>query len=202
MNTKIFHLSLYIAVTAISAHASVTFSGNYSSNLKQTDGSTNIVVGTRYILVADLTGNGFGASTNFSIAAGTDFNSGTLFGGDEIVQSSFIPTLPGRAATAVSNASFDSAPYAGKQFGLVWFENLTSSNSTVSNGDKYGFARDASWVFPSTPGTFAFAASGGDFIQLTSPGGTSLTAGVAVPEPSRIILFGLSFMFLIMRRRR
>lgn len=182
-----------------SASAAVSFTGNYSSNLRQSDGVTPIPVGTRYIVVVDTAGNGFGGSSNGSIADGTTLNVGNLFGGDEIIQSSTIPTLAGRAATAVSNLPLDTAPYAGKQFAIYWFESLTGT--TASNGDDYGFFRDAGWIVPSSPGTYGFIASGGDFVQNTTAQTANLTIGTA-PEPSRALLLGFGALGFMMRRRR
>jgi hypothetical protein len=188
------------------ANAVVSFTGTYSSNLKQSDGTTNIPIGTRYIVVADTTNNGFGAATNNAVAAGTGFTVGGLFGGDEIIQSSTVGTA-GRAATAVSNLGLDSSPYAGKKFALIWFETLTSADTTVSNGNKYGILAPSSWVLPTVAGNYGFtgAPTGTDFQQYGVagflPGGTVLTAGT-VPEPSRVMLAAMGLGAFVLRRRR
>ena len=204
------HIVLLTIVTSLGsvANAVVSFTGTYSSNLKQSDGTTNIPVGTRYIVVADTGNNGFGAATNNSITAGTGFTVGSLFGGDEIIQSSTVGTA-GRAATSISNVGLDSSPYAGKKFALIWFDTLTSAATTVSNGDKYGILAPSSWVLPTVAGTYGFngAPTGTDFQQygVTGflPGGTTLTAGAsAVPEPSRVMLAAMGLGAFVLRRRR
>lgn len=190
------------------ASAVVSFTGNFSSNLKASDGITNIPIGTRYLIVVDTGGDGFGASTSGSIADGTGFNTGSAFGdvNDLIIQAS-TTTLAGRAATAVSNQPFDLAPYVGRQFGLIWFEDLVAGDSAVTNSDKYGFTRDTGWIMPAVAGTYGFTTTptGSDFRQMGGagflPGGTNLVVG-AVPEPSRMVLVALGSMGVVVRRRR
>lgn len=200
LNTLLCTLALSLAAS-FSASAAVSFTGNYSSNLKQSDGTTNIAVGTRYIVVVDTAGNGFGGATNGSIAAGGSLTVGSLFGGDEIIQSSTIPTLAGRAATAVSNLPLDLAPYAGKQFAIYWFESLTGTQTT--DGADYGFYRDTGWILPSTSGTYGFTSTptGTDYLQNTAAQTASLTVGT-VPEPSRAVLLGFGALGFLARRRR
>lgn len=181
------------------ASAAVTFTGSYSSNLKQADGTTNITTGTRYIVVVDTGGDGFGGSSTMSVASGTSLVTGSSFGGDEIIQSSTVGALAGRASTGVSNLGLDVAPYAGKDFALYWFDSFTGT--TVTDGLIYGFYRDSGWDLPVAAGTYGFASSGGDYIQNTSSLTPSLTIG-SVPEPSRVLLLALGGMGLIMRRRR
>jgi hypothetical protein len=198
-----------LTLLTVESQAVVSFIGNYSSNLKISDGSTNAPVGTRYIVVVDTGNDGFGSALTNTIASGTTLNVGDLFGGDQIIQSSQIPTLVGRAATAVSNQPFDVAPFAGKQFALIWFDpnTLPGVDTTVADGDKYGITRDSLWVMPSVAGSFNFSTTpvGSDFRQMGGtgflPGGTTLTIGAA-PEPSRFLLLGLGLVGMIFRRRR
>ena len=208
---KLNFLALAFSISALmipEASAVVSFTGNFSSNLKTSDGVTNIPIGTRYLIVVDTGGDGFGASTSGSVAGGTGFNTGSAFGdvNDLIIQAS-TATLAGRAATAVSNQPFDLAPYVGRQFGLIWFEDLVSGDTSVSNNDKYGFTRDTGWVMPAVAGTYGFTTtpSGSDFRQMGGagflPGGTNLVIGT-VPEPSRMMLAALGALGVMVRRRR
>lgn len=200
-------LNSFLCVLAVSlvatfeVTAAVSFTGAYSTNLKQSDGTTNIATGTRYIVVVDTAGNGFGGSTNGSIADGTSLTTGSLFGGDEIIQSSTVGGVAGRAPTAVSNLNIDVAPYAGKQFAIYWFESLTGTSAT--DGSDYGFYRDTDWIVPAVAGSYGFSSTptGTDFLQNTAAQTAGLTVGAA-PEPSRALLLGIGALGFMMRRRR
>ena len=193
-----FALILTFLLTTMVAQAAVTFTGSYASNLKRADGTTNITNGTRYVVIVDTVGDGFGASDG--AAAGT-LNVDDLFDGDRIIQTSVIGGIAGRAATAVSNLALDVAPFAGKQFALVWFSTVTGT--AASDGDSYGFYRDSGWVLPTVVGatTLGFAATGSDFIQSTVSRTANLNVA-AIPEPSRMILLGFGLVGVFFRRRR
>jgi hypothetical protein len=202
MKLPLFATFLAVVVCLVgSASAATTFSGNFTSNMKKTDNTTNVPIGNRYIVVVDTAGNGFGAATDNSIASGTGFVTGSSFGGDEIIVSGTVVSA-GRAATT----SLDVSPWAGKPFAVIWFDSLTSSNTTTADGDKYGFVTDPSWTIPSTPGTFTFTTSpagAGDMLLKNAPGATTLTVGLsAAPEPSRALLLGFGALGFMMRRRR
>ncbi len=201
MNRNLLALFVGLAtfVTALPAMSAVSFTGSYSSNLKQSNGTTNIPTGTRYIIVVDSGTAGFGASVNGSIAAGASLTVGSLFGGDEIIQSSVVGALAGRATTDISNMGLDLAPYAGKQFALIWFS--TQTGTTTVDGDSYGFYRDAGWILPNAAGTYGFASSGGDYVQNVANLTASNTVG-AIPEPSRMMLLAFGALGLFVRRRR
>ncbi|MFO1483004.1 MAG: PEP-CTERM sorting domain-containing protein [Verrucomicrobiaceae bacterium] len=193
---------------ASTGSASISFTGNFSSNLKKSDGTTNAEVGNRFLIIVDNGGDGFGALTNNSIAAGTGFTAGNTFGdaNDIILESDFLGALTGRAAATVVNNDAWNSLYGGKNFGLVWFDTATSGTSSLSNGDKYGFTRDTAWVMQSADGTYNFttAPTGSDYRQMGGagflPGGTTLAVGV--PEPSRMLLMAMGVIGLGLRRRR
>jgi hypothetical protein len=201
MKYKLIKITFFSLFFATAAPAAVSFTGNFSSNLKNSTNTANVPVGNRFVIIVDsaLNGLGFGASTSGVATAGS-LAVGQLFGGDEIIATGTIGSLAGRAAaTVVNNLLLEVAPYAGKQFALVWFDTIT--NTTAVDASNYGFFRDAGWIIPSAAGSYGFAASGSDFIQGTAPGAATLSIG-AVPEPSRMILLGFGLLGVFFRRRR
>ncbi len=189
----------FVLFSTVSSEATVTFSGSYASNMKNAAGSANEPIGNRYIIVVDTGAAGFGAATTASIADQTSLTGGTLLG-DTIVQSSLVASI-GRAA---ADAAIDLSPYAGKSFGVLWFDNF--AGTTLTSGTKYGFVTDASWIVPSVDGIYNFTTSPAgatDILLKNAPGAATLTVGVAAaPEPSRALLLGFGALGLMIRRRR
>lgn len=203
---KFFIITLAIGLLfsySSSAAVLITSTGSIATNEKKSDGTTAIPVGNAFVLVVDTGAAGFAESSTNTIAANSTFNVGDLLSGDTIIYRA-TNTLLGRSSNNMSN--LDLTAYAGKQFGLLWFDTAVAATTNLADGDKYGFVTDPTWFIPSVSGTYGFnttTSTANPFLTNTAPGGTTLTVGLAaIPEPSRTLLFGLGLLGLIAHRRR
>lgn len=229
---KIFTLILSFSLsTFYSINAAVTYQFSVSGINRATGFAANgSSVGTdamRYGLVFDTNGNGFaGFNSNGNAPSSlnngvydlfTNTASGFLTAGNAATgdyywvpsnASPFTNTLTsagsdtggagGILSATVSpvgtDAGLPSGLTAGDKFAIIWFQTIPAE------GSYYGLFTDASFVMPasgSTPVEF-----NSPFLGSNDPIKTANLSFAAVPEPSRVVLFGFGLIGLFFRRRR
>jgi hypothetical protein len=218
MKTTKLIVAAIIASSGFVTAANVVYSGTALANVQGTT-AADVTAGKLGLIVADTTGNGFGAYSTLIDSNSAGLLAGGTFGGDLIL---------GR----VSSASLGDATMGGgftwnatvvpvnTQWAVVWFSTLLSSDAGTAfapAGTAYGIARATNWTTPSAePGagtTLTYANSGNPArITLNAFGSTnSLPAGadfatngatlLVIPEPSAALLGALGALGLLRRRR-
>lgn len=186
--------------------------GGIVDNLANASGvATN---GMRWGIIVDTTGNGFsnsgtsyepytagvttagffnangGVTDDYFIPGGLTVDASTIYPAGD-----FGGTTPGSGSIVEDIVvGYSNGISTNDKFALIWF----SSNSS-SEGAKYGFFADNSFVLPADSGS---TVSYGTPFQGTDPIRTANNTFTAVPEPSRIALMGLGLAGLFFRRRR
>ena len=153
--------SLFIlGLLSVAANAAVTISGTGLTNVKSTDGATNIPTGSLALLIVDVAGNGF-FNLGTSLAANTALTStndpglnstqslviGQTFGGETILNRL---SSPGGGTFASFLPNLTIAGMEGKNFAVVWFSNVLAAtgDTTVPGTAKWGIIRGSDWTLP------------------------------------------------------
>jgi hypothetical protein len=193
---------------AISADANVTLSGTAAYNLELSTSTSTVPDNSLWLLIVDVSNNGFQAGTTLTLPAATSLTVGSTLGADDKILASG-GTSSGfgfNAKATVSLSNFDASSYLNDKYAVVWFDTLTSSATTTgpNGGQHYGLVTDASWVMPSSnAGTFTFGGGTGNPNTISSPGQATLQVST-VPEPSTYALLGTGLLtsFTLLRRRK
>jgi len=192
MKTTVKTLALLGLLSSL-GNAAITISGTVGTSFKGADGTTNIPVGSLFLVVADAGTAGFlAASTNGALTAGTtgktaladplvaiadaSITAGGFFGGDKILATGSITTagvMP-TLLTAVTIAGFE-----GQRFAVIWFEKSAATLTSEGLGSQaYGILSGADWLLPATDsGLFTMSAT--DANGASSYYSTSLTLAAA-----------------------
>jgi hypothetical protein len=215
-----FKALLFASIVAgtLSASATVTiqfnesFVGGIPSNLANSAGV--ISNGMRWGIVVSTTDGTFaGGGTNYDPYAAGPATAGFLNQGGAASDDYYIPgtltadgsiLVEGDFSTAAGNGSIvddlvvslTNGVSLNDKFALIWF-----SDNTSSNGSKYGFFTDPTFVMPADGSTTGY---GSPFVGNDPTRTASFTFGgpTVVPEPSRLMLLGLGVFGLFFRRRR
>lgn len=196
MRIKFLSLSVICSLallTAGVARASVSFLGTALTN------AAGLSSGDFGVLIIDNNNAGFGS---ISVLAGSSLTSSSTYSGFTVVGSN-TATFAFSTTSLSITPTFDlgSGVDVGDRFAIIVFDTSTSSAIT---GDTYRIWTDVSWVVSADGSTSTFAASGGDFAQLSSSSSFTGVVTSAVPEPATYAaLFGLASLgFCALRRRR
>jgi MYXO-CTERM domain-containing protein len=218
MKTTKLIVAAIIASSGFVTAANVVYSGTALANVQGTT-AADVTAGKLGLIVADTTGNGFGAYSTLIDSASAGLLAGGTFGGDLIlgrVSSAFLSdaTMGGGFTWNATVAPVNT------QWAVVWFSTLLSSDAGTAfapAGTAYGIARANNWTTPSAePGagtTLTYANSGNPArITLNAFGSVNpLPAGAdfatngatlsVIPEPSAALLGALGALGLLRRRR-
>lgn len=233
MKSKLAILASALALTAIS-NGAIALSGTALKNVQGTTAGTDLAAGLLGLLVIDTAGDGFlngytaSAAASNALTPKTDFATtganlsvGQTFLGDYIAGRltttvAFSETSMSGAITGFNNV----APFAGKNYAIVWFSGLTTVGTELAApaGSFFGIARGGDWTLPvGNTGTQSFGTTASSLDQLTlanTVGGVATaaagqsvsfaTAGTTlkfVPEPSAALLGAVGALGLLRRRR-
>ncbi|PQJ30188.1 PEP-CTERM sorting domain-containing protein [Rubritalea profundi] len=187
--------------------------------------SSNVLIpeNTVGILVADITGSGFGSMEtdlfNFDLNSTIDVTGGgsqTLIGTDfEVLSILSADSNNAFLTRSVSGIAYDDGLGAGDNLAFIWLPGLTSTGDSITGGQSFGLitgltgAQNGSgtddFIIPGSPSdtvTFSFFSTniGGGLVPIVD-----FTADLniaAIPEPTSIALLGLGSVALLLRRRR
>lgn len=198
-----FLLTLASVVVASAANAYL-ISGTAILNPDANDGSTTLPGGNLSFLVIDTAADGF--DTGLTLSLGQDLSELAFIGDDDLIigrsatffASEFFATVPGNANFNLGTNGISD----GDQFGIVFFDNLSSTESITSAGNNYGFYTDSDWILgANNAASFDFGAADADTYQQL----TGLSANqTVIPEPSTyaLVFAGLALMGAVARRRK
>lgn len=159
------------------SQAAITISGTVGTAFKASDGTTNIPVGSLFLVIADAGTAGFLADNgnsplNPSITPGLNglttssdpevllssasITSGGFFGGDKILATGSVTTA-GVMPTLLSSVAI--AGYESAKFAVIWFSKSAATLGTEGlAGQYYGIISGADWTLPAADsGTFTMS---------------------------------------------
>jgi len=164
---SIAFLTLFSGVS----QAAITISGTVGTSFKGNDGTTNLPVGSLFLVIADTGVAGFlNPAVTPSTAARTSahdpeisiidasITAGATFGGDTILAIGSV-TSAGVLPTMLTNVAI--AGYESKPFALVYFQKSAATLGTETLANQYyGVLRLSDWTLPaSDSGTFTMSAT-------------------------------------------
>lgn len=218
--TKIL-VGMLVASSGLASAANVVYAGTALTNIQGTT-AVDLTAGKLGLVIADTTGNGFGALSGTMTSTAAGLLVGGTFGGDLILARSSSAAVGDSSMGGAFTWNLTVAP-ANTQWAVVWFETLLASDATTEfapGNAKYGMAAATSWVTPSTePGagqnlSYSATPTGGAPLKMAmNNGGSSgaLPAGAlfatngttlsVIPEPSAALLGALGALGLLRRRR-
>jgi hypothetical protein len=207
--------NLFLGIGAVFAVSQLGAAVAISFNIDSVFTSSGASVPTSGLgmLVADTTGDGFGAILEGSLASGALVGSSDL-----IVYRASFETFGtnGVWSELASNLSLSGNWTANDRLAFVWFPTLTISSLTASNSISYGLLSDVSWVTPAdgsfnettyqsitTTNNGFFTPNSATLSIPDSMARALLTVG-AIPEPSTFALLAgvVGLGFASSRRRR
>lgn len=220
-----------LTVASQSSIAAISINGVAVINAKDSYGISNVPVGSLGLLIVDVGGDGIaGVPSNFSgpltfpvrgalnsldtTTAGIDV--GTTFGGDLVIARMTSSTTGTSGLFTISLSNLDVTGMESRQFAVVWFDGLTSSNvGGAPFGSQFGLVHASNWVMPSTDTglSYAFgstyavpnmaATSFPSGYYYTASGGGNPAANVfIIPESSTMLLWVPSIAFLLRRKHQ
>jgi len=205
--------------STVTSHAVITMTGTSVSGL----GPLNAPVNSLVILLVDIDNDGFLGKSSWSgdlvlsddpgLNPQINISVGGTFGGDVVSARGAVTTAGAlTGAFTIDNTS----TLQGKNFALVWFSALTTSNTSAIAGAKYGITRGTDWVLPAVNGGESFSFSATDASGAASFFRVTVASNVAtndtfttssgpiftvVPETSTSLLAVLGVFGLLRRRR-
>lgn len=177
MKTTIKSLALLTLLSSV-GHSAITISGTVGTSFKGSDGSTNIPVGSLFMVIVDTGVTGFlegtianpytgitpgtsGLTTSLDpdVAAGdASITAGSTFAGDTILATG-ANTTAGVLPTMLTNVGI--AGYESAKFALIWFNKSAATLASEGLANQYyGIISGADWTLPaSDSGTFTMSST-------------------------------------------
>ncbi|MFA6288053.1 MAG: hypothetical protein WC661_11775 [Opitutaceae bacterium] len=204
--------TLLLGLLAASALRAQSVTINFVSGHLYDDSGVLLPTNNLVLLIADTSGNGFGA-----LLPGSTLNAGDFLNSDDQIlgRALILGNGTGSATGSATTIPLASAPYttltSGDPIALIWFSMLTGSSTVISSGNTYGLFSNPSltatvdgdpWVIPSSGSTIDL-----NFKTLAASGTHAETAAyatlTAIPEPATYAaLAGLFALTLAAVRRR
>jgi MYXO-CTERM domain-containing protein len=205
---------LALTLSAVAAHAAVTITAGNIAPVLDKNGQP-VAAGSRGVLVADFSNNGIVLADNTQLSVGSFIGAGV---DDRILGVFAASDLSGSGDFGFDFSgvswSYSGNFGAGDHLYFMWFPEVFTSDSVLSQGTSYGVFRsdikdvsaDIAWVAAPDGQNVALVSLGGALGGDPGVSAAQLTASLAttaIPEPSSFAAFaGLAVLGAVASRRR